>query len=47
MIESAIAFLRQLVKQEVQHNWQDLDRDRNAPLNDKGYLVFSQGKEIS
>ena len=46
IIESAIAFLRQLVELEVQHNWRDLDRNRTAPLNDKSYIVFPQGKEV-
>ena len=53
IIESAIAklvediaFLRQLVKLEIQHSWQDLDRNRIVPLNELGYFVFPQGKEV-
>jgi len=46
IIESAIAFLRQLVKQEVQHSWHDLDLDRTATLNEKGYFVFPKGQQV-
>ena len=46
IIESEIAFLRQLVKLEVQHNWQDLELEGLAPLNEKGYFVFPKGQQI-
>ena len=46
IIESAIAFLRQLVKLEVQDNWRDLDSNKILPLNEKGYIVFPPGREV-
>ncbi|MBW4532921.1 MAG: alpha-mannosidase [Pleurocapsa minor HA4230-MV1] len=54
-IQKAIAKLRQLVRLEVQASWRDLGNDATlidsfqSPtviLNEKGYVVFSSGKEV-
>ncbi|MGL5833865.1 MAG: alpha-mannosidase [Waterburya sp.] len=54
-IQEAIAKLRQLVQLEVQASWHDLGNDATpidllqsptVVLNEKGYVVFTSGKEV-
>ena len=44
-IKNSIKRLRQLVTLDVRNQWLDLNSNRSIDLNEKGYIVFPQGRQ--